>query len=175
MGVHNDLPSMSREAIEEYLAIAHHCVTTNKSDGGLYGYPAALLLFSVVDALSNYARHPKHSFGAMKSILPKLSDRQIRQLAQWYRHLLSHQAVIMPGTIMSPEAIGDPIEMNNDGEPTLIRVKPLYEAIKVAWDTLDKTTIKPEIIPQQAPKTPITVASPIPAPSGVQLRTPRRR
>jgi hypothetical protein len=58
MAIHNDLPSMSREAIEEYLAIAHHCVTARKPMGGAYNYPAVLLLFVVVDALSNYAGHP---------------------------------------------------------------------------------------------------------------------
>jgi len=55
MAIHTDLPSMSQEAIEEYLAIAHYCVTTAKANGGVYGYPAVLLLFSIVDALSNHA------------------------------------------------------------------------------------------------------------------------
>ena len=58
MAVHNDLPPMAREAIEEYLTIANYCVTTRKPNNGVYGYPAVLLLFSVVDALSNYAGHP---------------------------------------------------------------------------------------------------------------------
>ncbi len=71
MAVHNDLPPMAREATEEYLAIAHHCITTRKSNGGVYGYPAVLLLFSIVDALSNYAGYPEHTFGAMKDIFPR--------------------------------------------------------------------------------------------------------
>jgi hypothetical protein len=60
------LESMSREAIEEYLAISHDCITTRKPNGGAYGYPAVLLLFSVVDALSSYASYAEHSFGALK-------------------------------------------------------------------------------------------------------------
>jgi len=60
MAIHTDLPSMSQEAIEEYFAIAHYCVTTTKSNGGVYGYPAVLLLFSIVDALSNHAGYPEH-------------------------------------------------------------------------------------------------------------------
>src|SRR6266498_2689029 len=101
MAVHNDLPPMAREATEEYLAIAHHCITTRKSNGGVYGYPAVLLLFSIVDALSNYAGYPEHTFGAMKDIFPHLSQAQIKQLAAWYRHLPAHQAIIMPGTMLS--------------------------------------------------------------------------
>jgi hypothetical protein len=87
MAIHNDLPSMAREAIEEYLAVANYCVTARKPDGGVYGYPAVLLLFSVVDALSNYAGHPAHSFLAMKDVVPSLSEKQIKKLADWYRHL----------------------------------------------------------------------------------------
>ena len=98
MAVHNDLPPMAREAIEEYLTIANYCVTTRKPNNGVYGYPAVLLLFSVVDALSNYAGHPKNSFLAMKGVVPSLSDEQIKKLAAWYRHLPAHQAIILPGT-----------------------------------------------------------------------------
>ena len=44
---------MSIEAIDEYLAIAEHCVSMHKANGGIYGYPAVLLLFCVIDALRN--------------------------------------------------------------------------------------------------------------------------
>ena len=37
MAVHTNLRSMSIEAIEEYLAIAEHWVSTSKTNGGLYG------------------------------------------------------------------------------------------------------------------------------------------
>ena len=36
---------MSQEAIEEYLAIAHYCVTTAKANGGVYGYPLFCCFF----------------------------------------------------------------------------------------------------------------------------------
>jgi hypothetical protein len=70
MAGHPDLRSMSQEAIPEYLAIAHYCITERKPEGGAYGYPAALLLFCVVDAMSNYAGYPENSFHALKDIFP---------------------------------------------------------------------------------------------------------
>jgi len=172
MAIHTDLPSMSREAIEEYLAIAHYCVTTRKPNGGVYGYPAVLLLLAVVDALSNYAGYPEHSFLALKNIFPALTEQQIKSLARWYRHLLSHQAIIMPGTQLTVDAPGDAIEFNSDGEPTHIRVEQFYEAIKGAWDKMDASGINPMFHPAQAPKTPIaTTISVFPAASGRQAVT----
>ncbi len=61
MAIRSDLRSMSVEAIEEYLAIAKHCVSTRKSNGGLYGYPAVLLLCCIIDALGNYGGHAKNT------------------------------------------------------------------------------------------------------------------
>jgi len=78
---------MAEEAIDEYLAIAEYCVTTGKvGSSGVYGFPAVLLLFSVVDALSNYLGSPAHSFAALKKMDPTLSDVQIRNLARWFRN-----------------------------------------------------------------------------------------
>lgn len=155
MAVHNDLPSMSREAIEEYLAIADYCVTTRKPNKGVYGYPAVLLLFSVVDALSNYAGHPEHSFLAMKDVAPSLSNKQIKSLADWYRHLPAHQAIIMPGTKLTVDDPGPAIELNSEGEPTHIRVKPLYEAVKAAWENFSPADVNPSYRQEKAPKKPI--------------------
>lgn len=57
---------MAIEAIEEYLAIAEHCVTSDKGNGGIYGYPAVLLLLCVVDALSNYADDRRNETGRIE-------------------------------------------------------------------------------------------------------------
>ena len=44
MAAHSDARSMSMEAIDEYLAIAEHCISTRKTNGDVYGYPFILLL-----------------------------------------------------------------------------------------------------------------------------------
>jgi hypothetical protein len=167
MAIHDDLPSMAREAIEEYLAVANYCVTARKPDGGVYGYPAVLLLFFVVDALSNYAGHPAHSFLAMKDVVPSLSEKQIKKLADWYRHLPAHQAVVMPGTKLTIDDPGDAIELNSEDEPTHIRVKPLYEAVKGAWRNLSPAEVNPRYRHEKAPKKPIaSTVSDLPSVSG---------
>ena len=167
MAIHTDLPSMSREAIEEYLEIANHCVMTRKLNGGVYGYPAVLLLFSVVDALNNYAGHPAHSFRAMRDVVPSLSEKQIKSLADWYRHLPAHQAIIMPGTKLTIDDPGAAIELNSEGEPTHIRLKPFFEAVKGAWEKLSPADVNPRYRLEKAPKTPIasTIAE-LPSVSG---------
>jgi len=159
MAVHKALPSMSREAIEEYLAIANYCVTARKNNGGVYGYPAVLLLFSVVDALSNYAGYPSNSFLALKDIFPALTDEQVKSLKSWYRHLLTHEAIIMPGTKLTVDNPGVAIELNPQDEPTHIRVKLLYEAVKTAWEKLDPADVKPRYPEKKAPKQPIATTA----------------
>lgn len=161
---------MSIEVIEEYLSVAEYCVTTQKSKGGLHGYPALVLLFSVIDALSNYAGHPEHSFGELQFIFRKLTGDQIKNLRNWYRNLPAHQAIIMPGTQLSAEP-GQAIEFGPSGEPTHIRVIGFYEAVKNWWTSFDKSSINPKFEQAQAPKNPIvpTMASSLHA-SGAYIK-----
>lgn len=163
---------MSAEAIDEYLAIVEYCISTRKTNGGVYGYPSILLLFCVIDALSNYLGQPKHSLRGARSIFPGLTDEQIKHLKNWYRNLPAHQALIMPGTQLSDDPMGAPIEFNSHGEPTHIRVIPFYQAVKQGWATFDKNLISPKIDQDQAPKTPVqTTMSPFPGVSGYYVTT----
>jgi len=77
MAIHSDLRSMSVEAIEEYLAIAKHCVSTRKSNGGLYGYPAVLLLCCIIDPLGNYGGYAKNTLRGARFIVPDLTESSI--------------------------------------------------------------------------------------------------
>ena len=151
MATHDSLQSMSIEAIDEYLAIAGYCVAARKIRGGVYGYPAVLLLCCVVDALSNYAGHPENSLGELQSIL-SLTPKQAKDLKNWYRNLLAHQAIIMPGTQLWPNADGSAIEFGPQGEPTVIRVGAFYRAVREWWDHFDKASLKPKFHEVQAPK-----------------------
>jgi hypothetical protein len=163
---------MSVEAIEEYLAIAEHCISTRKTNGGLYGYPSVLLLFCIIDALSNYVGHPKNTLRGIRSIFPGLTKKQIQDLKNWYRNLPAHQAIIMPGTQLSAEPTGTPIEFGPDGEPTHIRVIPFYQLVRRGWDAFDKNRINPKVDPKQAPKKPVpTPGPPLPGISGCYVTT----
>ena len=161
MAIHGDSSSMSKEAIEEYLAVAYYCLNTEKPGGGIYGYPAVLLLFLVTEALSNY--RAGNNYELLKEIFPTLNDEQIKCLRDWYRHPLTHQAVIMPGSMLSPELVGDPVELNQ-GEPTLIRVIPFYNAVLDIWKKFPMNEIKPNV---QKVKGPPQRMTPLPTISAV--------
>ncbi|MGA9040735.1 MAG: hypothetical protein WB421_09390 [Terriglobales bacterium] len=157
MAVHKNLQSLSVEAIEEYLAIAEYCVTTTKANGGIYGLPGLLLLLSVVDALTVNSGGRKHTLQKITSIIP-MTDKQLKSLREWYRNLLSHQAVIAPGTMLSTSD-GPPIEFDSNGEPTYIRVVPFYRAVSALWQAFDKSTLNPPVPIMKSPRTPIATPS----------------
>jgi hypothetical protein len=146
---------MAIEAIDEYLTIAEYCVTTEKARGALYGYPAVLLLFTVVDALSNYLGYPKHSFQILSDFDQSLKPPQIKSLKNWYRNLPAHQAIIMPMTALSPEPTGTAISFGPDGEPTHVRVIPFYHLVKAGWDNFNKSKVNPKFESKQASTKPL--------------------
>lgn len=138
--VYQNVVSVATEAIDEYIAIAEYCLDTVKpGSGGVYGFPAVLLLFSVVDALSNFLGYPEHSFGALKELEPKLSNPQVKSLKEWFRNPPSHQAMIMPGTMLSLEE-GEPFEFAGD-EPSHIRLRPFFRLVRNAWKDFDRSKI----------------------------------
>ena len=45
---------------------------------------------------------------------------------------------------MRPDETGDPFVVDDNGQPTILRVKPLFRAVKLAWNRFDRSQIKPE-------------------------------
>jgi hypothetical protein len=142
MAIHPDASSLTAEAVEEYLDIAKLCITTKKQDGGIYGYPATLLLFCVIEALGNSLIADNEPFRVLKRapFNCPLNDRQVKQLEQWYRNPLAHNGMIAPGVCLSPEDGGTPFTFNSN-EPVLIRVKSLYNLVHGAWEQADKVKL----------------------------------
>jgi hypothetical protein len=151
MAVHKNLQSMTVEAIEEYLSIAEYCVQTLKPNGGIYGMPALLLLLCVVDALTVNSGGREHSLEQIITVIP-MTPNQLNKFRDWYRNLLTHHAVIAPGTMMSTVE-GLPIEFNINGEPTYIRIIPFCRAIRELWFKFDKSKLNPKIRHERFPKT----------------------
>jgi hypothetical protein len=136
------------------------------------GYPSVLLLFSIIEALSNYVGHPPNTLRELKTIFPGLTEKNIKDLKNWYRNLPAHQAIIMPGTQLSDEPTGSPIEFGPKGEPTHIRVIPFYQLVKSGWEAFDKNRIDPKFHQNQAPEEAIpTTVSPLPGVSGCYVTT----
>lgn len=157
MTVHGDLKSLTVEAIEEYLAIAEYCVTTPKANGGIYGFPALLLLLCIVDALTVNSGGKKNTLQQITSVID-MTEEQLKSVRGWYRNLLAHQAVIAPGTMLST-VDGPPIELNSNGEPTYIRIIPFCRAVRELWQSFDKNTLNPPFPAKNSPKTPMSTPS----------------
>ncbi len=116
MAIHNTTHSLIREALTEYLAIAEHCISTGKPTGGCYGFPTALLLFSIVDTIGSFHRG-NNSFSIVVDQKPRiikaagfqhyfilnseyygqtLTEKDIQRIYDYYRSLLVHNAALAP-------------------------------------------------------------------------------
>jgi hypothetical protein len=146
MAYHADPAHMVVESIDEYLLMAEYGVNYQKTGGGILGYPTALLLLSVIDILGSYAVSTKEHFQVLQHPcfgLP-LSPGQVKDIEHWYRNLLAHNGFIALGALMRPDETGDPFVLDENGQPTILRVKPLFRAVKLAWERFDRSQIKPE-------------------------------
>jgi hypothetical protein len=169
VSIHQTLEKLSEEVLDEYLAIAKICVTERKPDGGIYGYPAVLLLFCIVDALSTHLGKKEHSFHAFNDPCfgLALSEPQLKNLRVWYRHCLAHNGVIASGTMLTPEPGDFPFEFSSNGELTVIHVLPFYQRVEQAWKAFDRTKLHPKTLDKrslpQAPALTATTSAPLAA------------
>jgi hypothetical protein len=145
MAYHLDPSTMVVEAVDEYLQMAECGINFQKPGGGILGYPSALLLLSVIDILGSYAVSTKEPF--MVLLQPcfgmPLTVRQVKQIETWYRNLLAHNGSIALGALLRPDDDGAPFELDQHGQPTILRVKPLFRAVKAAWERFDRGLLDP--------------------------------
>jgi hypothetical protein len=115
---------------------------------GIIGYPAAILLFCITDAIGHHLDNGKGDihkrdtylevlnhpyFGLKLSTEPK---GQIDQIKRWFRNPLLHAASIVPDVLITPEDHGDPFDFTNS--PVKLRVPRFYEIVKRAWEKLNE-------------------------------------
>ena len=98
MAIHANSAELSAETIDEFIEHARMGLAYKKPDGGRSGYSSTLLMFCVIDALSNHLGFPEHSFGALNHEIfgLDLDGDQIESLKVWYRHSLAHNGMIAP-------------------------------------------------------------------------------
>src|SRR5262249_4603134 len=145
----------AKEVIDEYLLTARQCLDHRKEDGGCLGYPATLLLLSVVNALGTYLRQdlvlisgkqqkitPGEPFRALNHPLfdQRLTLQQIKTVEHSYRNLLSHNAMMSQDHFLIPGKGGPPFAFQNG--QVRISVESCYEMVSRAWNGFDKDRIK---------------------------------
>jgi hypothetical protein len=145
MAIHQKLDDLAAEVVEEYLLAAEQCMAFRKqSDGGRLGYPAALLLFCVIEALA-HSRKPKTGepfrFLTEQPFNLNLTAPQIKNIEQWFRNLLVHNAIIAPGTLLAGDDVGEPFEFSDAGELNKVRIAPLFGLVKDAWERFDRNCL----------------------------------
>ncbi len=104
MAIHPNTQSMLYEFLPEMLLVAKYCIEFRKdvniwSAPGCYGYPAALLLLSIVDSIGSCVR--KGNIDNRFKILNdnnyyglNLTNGEMEKLRRSYRDLLSHNTVL---------------------------------------------------------------------------------
>jgi hypothetical protein len=147
--------SLAEEAIGEYLLASRICVEHRKQDGGILGYPAALLLLCIVNALGTYLRGEEvviegkkqqitrgKPFRALNHLLFRqdLTRAQIDRIEAAFRNPLAHNALIHIGAGLTPAEAGLPFEFSNN--EVWISVPMLHKIVTDAWEHFDKSKIK---------------------------------
>jgi hypothetical protein len=168
LAIHSSSTSLIQEAMTEYLDIAHHCITSGKPSGGCFGFPAALLLFSIVDAIGSYYRGNSTFMvlvdGKSKSVdgdgskhyrvlnspnyyKMSLSEKDIERVYAYYRCLLAHNAAIPTDHFLSIGKQTDPLFFRGHGGKIVgVNLVPFYNASVQAVSTF--LSVAQTIIPQ---------------------------
>lgn len=132
MARHATVVSMLRASLPEYLTAARLCIDYEKADGGCLGYPAALTLLSIIDALGSYYLDSAVMIGGKKHVLKKASHHvyalntpafrcdfslaQLREIQDAARSILVHSALVAPGwTLMKVDPPVDAFRFDDDG------------------------------------------------------------
>ncbi len=111
MTIHQNLESMLHESLLEMLLAAKYCIEYQKdpkiwSASGCYGFPAALLLLSIVDSIGSYVEqgNVENHFKILNHqdyYGLDLSSKEIRIIYDKYRNLLSHNSLIAPNLALA--------------------------------------------------------------------------
>ena len=97
MATHLDIKSMLYESLPEMLLVAKYCIEYRKdkniwSVSGCYGYPAALLLLSIVDSIGSYIENGKGNIDKRFKVLNNdvyyglnLTDQELQKIRRFKR------------------------------------------------------------------------------------------
>jgi hypothetical protein len=160
MAIHIDTASMLKESLPELFLAAEYCVTFQKDPSlwgapGCYGFPAAVMLFTITDTIGSFHRGDKsftmivdgkkktidndgaQHFYILNSIYfgLQLSESRIEKLYKNYRSVLLHNASMPLNHTLGIGLPSDPvftdIQMGSIMVP-IVNLVPFLEATRVA-------------------------------------------
>jgi hypothetical protein len=150
MALHPNTLSMLSESLPEFIGIAQYSIYTNKPyEPGVYGYPATVLLFSIVDTIGSFYRgntsfpisldgkqifiqKTSHHFYILNSKYYSLdlSKEFIDKIYDNFRSPLTHNAALPPGHYLS--ANPSPKSFTLHGGKPVVNLIPFLEVSKNA-------------------------------------------
>ena len=166
MAIHSSTHSLIHEALTEYLAIAEHCITTGKPTGGCYGFPTALLCFTIVDAIGSFYRGNtsrtinidektrtidgdgfKHYFILNSDYYHQsLSEKDIKRLYEYYRCLLVHNAALAPNCVLDiGKETDSPFTKHTSPHIDYVNLRPFLDLSHIAVAKFLK--VSPTLVP----------------------------
>lgn len=142
---------MLNESLPEMLLVAKYCIQFRKDikiwpAQGCYGFPAALLLFSIVDSIGSYIEKGsvKNHFNILNNPIYyglKLEEKDIRIVYEFYRNLLSHHSVIAKNAWLDIGKEKDSI-FSFKNNIYLCNLLPFYNvSVKVVQTFLDNPSV----------------------------------
>jgi hypothetical protein len=151
MAIHNSVPSMLQESLPEMLLVAKFCIEFKKESPpwpapGCYGYPAALILLSIVDSIGSYIEKGtvQNHFRILNNkdyCNQNLGDQELKIIYKYYRNILSHHSVLPPNVVLSIGTSEEPLFESKNGEYYL-RLIPLYNWSVIA---VEKILTNPDV------------------------------
>lgn len=142
MAIHPTPQSMLLESLPEMYLVAKYCVEFQKDTSiwpapGCYGYPAALLLLSIVDSLGSYVidtSEVKKHFDILNHsdyYNLGLNNKDVEVVYNKYRNLLNHNTVLATDAVLAIGTITDPVFENKNGNPYL-NLLPFLEKTRLS-------------------------------------------
>lgn len=154
LALHDTPASMLKESLIENLTVVEYCLSYRKQDNGCLGYPAATLLFSIVDCIGSYFRKNKDfkiridgkqrfidsdgykHFYILNSTYfeQQLPEEAIKILYAKFRSLLTHNSVLGAKALLYHNNELGAFLKDKDGDVYIVALKPFYDLCKRAVD-----------------------------------------
>jgi len=158
MAIHTNPQSMLNESLPEMLLAAKYCIEFRKDTSvwkvsGCYGYPAALLLLSMIDSVGSYIEKGNvlNHFKILNNTdcyNLDLNKDEVKVIYDYYRNTLSHHSVL-PQDIM--------LDIGQKNEKIFERINNMYILRLVPLYNLSLEVVKKLLNNQQILENNVTI------------------
>ncbi len=149
----NSIKEMLKESLSEMIHVAEYCYETKKDNGGCYGYPCSILLFSVLDTIGSFYKGKDYSItidGKDKKIKntvqhfyilnskdfynQNLTEEEIKIIYDNYRSTLTHNSSMPPKYAIEMGDIKDNLFTISDREWPVLNLTKFLHLSKISVD-----------------------------------------